>query len=124
TADLQLPGMLHARVLRSPHPRARVTKFDASRALNAPGVRAVLEPGEIPELVREPNYQGQSVAAVAADTVAQARAALALIDVEFEVLEPLLDPEEAVRRKQLLTEPRTFDRGDAERGFAEADVIV
>ena len=124
TADLQLPGMLHARVLRSPHARARVTKFDASRALEAEGVRAVLEPGAIPELVREPNYQGQSVAAVAADTIDEARTALALIDVEFEVLEPLLDPEEAVRKKQLLTEPRLFDRGDVASGFAAADVVV
>ena len=61
---------------------------------------------------------------MAADTFGQARAAIALIDVEYEVLEPLLDPEEAVRRGQLLSEPRTFDRGEVERGFAEADVIV
>jgi xanthine dehydrogenase YagR molybdenum-binding subunit len=124
TGDLQLPGMLHAAVLRSPHARARVKSFDASRALEAPGVRAVLEPGAIAELVEEPNYQGQSVAAIAADTFSQARAALGLIDVEFEVLEPLLDPEEAVRRNQLLTEPRTHDRGDVARGFAEADAVV
>jgi xanthine dehydrogenase YagR molybdenum-binding subunit len=124
TADLQLPGMLHTAVLRSPHARARVTSFDASRALDAPGVRAVLEPAAIPELVQEANYQGQSIAAVAADTLGLARAALGLIDVEFEVLEPMLDPEEAVRRNQLLTEPRTFDRGDVERGFTEADAVV
>jgi xanthine dehydrogenase YagR molybdenum-binding subunit len=124
TADLQLPGMLHAAMLRSPHARARVKTLDASRALEAPGVRAVLEPGAIPELVREPNYQGQPVAAVAADTVAQARTALGLIDVEFEELEALIDPEEAVRRRHLLTEPRTHDRGDVEGGFAEADVVV
>jgi xanthine dehydrogenase YagR molybdenum-binding subunit len=111
-------------VLRSPHARARVKKLDASRARDADGVRAVLEPGAIPELVSEANYQGQSVAAVAADTFGQARAALGLIDVEFEVLEPLLDPDEAVRRKQLLTEPRTHDRGDLARGFAEADAFV
>jgi xanthine dehydrogenase YagR molybdenum-binding subunit len=84
----------------------------------------VLEPGEIDALTREPNYQGQSIAAVAADTSGQARAALALIDVEYDVLEPLLDPEEAVRRKQLLSEPRTHTRGDVERGFAEADAVV
>jgi len=124
TADIQLPGMLHAAVLRSPHARARVKKLDASRAQEAPGVRAVLEPGAVPELVSDPNYQGQPVAAVAADTFAQARAALAQIDVEFEELEALIDPEEAVRRKSLLTEPRTHDRGDVARGFAEADAIV
>jgi CO/xanthine dehydrogenase Mo-binding subunit len=124
TADLQLPGMLHAAVLRSPHARARVKRLDASRTHEAPGVRAVLEPGAIPELVSEPNYQGQPIAAVAADTFAQARAALAQIDVELEVLEPLLDPEEAVRERSLLGEPRTHDRGDVARGFAEADAIV
>jgi CO/xanthine dehydrogenase Mo-binding subunit len=124
TADLQLPGMLHAAVLRSPHARARVKMLDASRALEAPGVRAVLEPEAIPQLVTEPNYQGQCIAAVAADTLTQARAALGLIEIEFEVLEPLLDPEEAVRRKQLLTDPRTYDRGEVERGFAEADAVV
>src|SRR5205823_3330622 len=59
-----------------------------------------------------------------ADTLGQARAALGLLDVELEALEPLLDPEEAVRRNQLLTEPRTHDRGDVERGFAEADAVV
>jgi xanthine dehydrogenase YagR molybdenum-binding subunit len=98
--------------------------LDASRALEAPGVRAVLEPEAIPQLVTEPNYQGQCIAAVAADTLTQARAALGLIEIEFEVLEPLLDPEEAVRRKQLLTDPRTYDRGEVERGFAEADAVV
>jgi len=124
TADIELPGMLHAAVLRSPHPRARVKKLDASPAHDAPGVRAILEPGTIPELVRDANYQGQPIAAVAADTFAQARAALARIDVEFEVLEPLIDPEEAVQKKSLLSEPRTFDRGDVANGLAEADAIV
>jgi len=124
TADIALPGMLHAAVLRSPHARARVTKLDLAEAREAPGVRAVLEPGDTEDLVREANFQGQPIAAVAADTYAQARAALALIDVEFEVLEPLLDPEEAVRKQQLTTEPRTTTRGDPERGFAGAHVIV
>src|SRR5207247_6684923 len=58
------------------------------------------------------------------DTVAQARAALELIDVEWEPLEPLLDPDEAVRRGQLTTDPREYARGDFERGLAEADVVV
>jgi xanthine dehydrogenase YagR molybdenum-binding subunit len=66
TADIQLPGMLHAAVLRSPHARARVKKIEMSSAREAAGVRAVLEPGPIPQLAREPNYQGQPDAAVAA----------------------------------------------------------
>ncbi len=124
TADIALPGMLHAAVLRSPHARARVTNLDLEQAREAPGVRAILEPGATDDLVTECHFQGQPIAAVAADTYAQARAALALIDVEFEVLEPLLDPEEAVKQKRLTTEPRTTTRGDPARGFAEADVIV
>jgi xanthine dehydrogenase YagR molybdenum-binding subunit len=62
---------------------------------------------------------------VCADTLAQARDAVAAIDCEFEVLEPLIDPDEAVRRGELLGgEPRTRERGDYERGLAEADVVV
>jgi CO/xanthine dehydrogenase Mo-binding subunit len=71
-----------------------------------------------------PGFQGAAVAAVAADTEAEARAALELIDVEWEVLEPLVDPEEAVARGELHGEPRRFERGDVERGLAEADVVV
>ncbi len=124
TADLALPGMLHAAVLRSPHARARVTKLDLAQAREAPGVRAVLEPGATDDLVRDCNFQGQPIAAVAADTYAQARAALHEIDVEFDVLEPLLDPEQAVAKKRLTTEPRTTTRGNVDRGFAEADAVV
>jgi CO/xanthine dehydrogenase Mo-binding subunit len=124
TADIALPGMLHTAVLRSPHARARVTRIDASRAREARGVRAVLEPGDVDVLTAEPSYQGQSIAAVAADTFAEARAALGSIDVEFEVLEPLLDPEEAVRRGSLLTGAREHTRGDVEQGLEEADVVV
>ncbi len=124
TADLDLPGMLHTAVLRSPFARARVKSFDASRALEAPGVRAVLEPGAIRQTASEANYQGQSIAAVAADTFAQARAALGALSVEFEELEPTLDPEEAVAQKKLHGEPRSYDRGDVSRGFADADVVV
>jgi CO/xanthine dehydrogenase Mo-binding subunit len=124
TADIVLPGMLHTAVLRSPHPRAKVTKLDTSRAREAEGVHAILEPGDTDDLVREPNYQGQPIAAVAADTLGQAFAALALIDVEYDVLEPMLDPEQAVAQQHLTTDPRKAVRGDVERGFAEADVIV
>jgi CO/xanthine dehydrogenase Mo-binding subunit len=124
TADIALPGMLHVAVLRSPHPRAKVTKLDMSRAREADGVHEILEPGEIPELVREPNYQGQPIAAVAADTLSQAFAALALIDVEYDVLEPMLDPEHAVAQQQLTTDPRKEVRGDPDRGLAEADVVI
>ncbi|HEY2571363.1 MAG TPA: molybdopterin cofactor-binding domain-containing protein, partial [Solirubrobacteraceae bacterium] len=124
TADLQLNGMLHTAVLRSPHPRARVKRIDLTPALALPGVHAAIGPGDCERLTDDCNFQGAAIAAVCADTNAQARAALTAIDVEFEVLEPLLDAEEAVRRGQLLGEPRTRERGDAERGFAEAEAIV
>jgi CO/xanthine dehydrogenase Mo-binding subunit len=123
TADLQLPGMLHAAVLRSPFARARVRELDTRMAAKAPGVRAVLGP-ETEPLTDEPPYQGAPIAAVAADTLEQARAALRLLEVEWEQLDPLLDPDEAVRRDQLIEEPSRHERGDLERGFAEADVVV
>ncbi|MDQ3993887.1 MAG: hypothetical protein M3265_03735, partial [Actinomycetota bacterium] len=85
TADVQLPGMLHTAVLRSPHARARVTRLDVAGALAAPGVRAVLAPEECEYLTREPGFPGEPVAAVAADTFAQACAALERIDVEWDV---------------------------------------
>jgi xanthine dehydrogenase YagR molybdenum-binding subunit len=123
TADLRKPGMLHAAVLRSPHPRARAT-VDLSPALGMPGVHAAVGPGDIDQLSAECNYQGQAVAAVCADTLAQARAAVRAIRCDFEVLEPLLDPDEAVRRGELLGDPRVRERGDFQRGLAEADVVV
>jgi CO/xanthine dehydrogenase Mo-binding subunit len=119
TADVQLPGMLHAAVLRSPHAHARVKTLDLEAARQAPGVRGVL--GPIEETI---GYPGQAVAAVAADTLAQAQAAVALIEVEWELLEPLLDPDEAVAREALVSDARIAERGDVERGFAEADVVV
>jgi len=124
TADVQLPGMLHTAVLRSPHAYARVKAIDLTRALAAPGVRAAIGPDDLDVLVDEAGYPGVAVAAVAADTFGEAADAMALIDVDWELLEPVLDPDEAVRRNQLLIEPRRYERGDVERGFAEADVVV
>ncbi len=123
TADIQLPGMLHAAVLRSPFARARVREIDLRMAAKAPGVRAVIGP-ETDPLTDEPAYQGAPIAAVAADTLDQARAALRLIEVEWEQLEPLLDPDEAVRQNQLVEVASREERGDVERGLAEADVVV
>jgi CO/xanthine dehydrogenase Mo-binding subunit len=152
TADVRLPGMLHAAVLRSPYARARVGRIDASRALEAPGVRAVLlpeaaeapptrrtaavesDPGQIAgalaerarvaPLTTEPGYDGHAVAAVAAETFGQALRALELIEVDWEPLEPLLDPDEAVRRSSVVSDARVSERGDLERGLAEADAVV
>ncbi len=124
TADLQLPGMLHAAILRSPYAHARVKRIDLARALGAPGVRGALGPGEAKGLEEEAGYAGAPVAALAADTFGQARAALRLVDVEWEELETVLDPHEAVARGQLTAEPERHERGDFERALAEADVVV
>jgi xanthine dehydrogenase YagR molybdenum-binding subunit len=125
TADLELNGMLHTAVLRSPHPRAKVTRIDLAPARAMTGVHAVIGPRDIPQLADDCHFQGEAIAAVCADSLAQARVALRAIDVEFEVLEPLLDPDEAARRGELVDdEPRVQERGDYERGLAEADVVV
>jgi CO/xanthine dehydrogenase Mo-binding subunit len=124
TADLQLPGMLHTAVLRSPYARARVTSIDLDAARTARGVRAVIGPGEIEALTDEPGYVGHAVAAVAAATFGQAEAALQQLGVEWEVLEPLLDPDEAVKRESFVSDVKNYERGDFERGVADADVIV
>ncbi len=124
TADLRLPGMLHTAVLRSPHARARVKKISFERALGAPGVRAAIGPGDAHVLTDEPGFQGEAVAAVAADSFARARAALRLVEVEWEMLEPLLDPDEAVRRGLLVGEASRYERGDVDKSLAEADVVV
>jgi CO/xanthine dehydrogenase Mo-binding subunit len=125
TADVQLPGMLHTAVLRSPYARARVNRIDLEPARTSPGVRAAIGPGDLELLTGEPGYVGQAVAAVAADTMSQAQAATAAISVDWEILQPLLDPDDAVRRESFTNDgPDTYDRGDFDRGRAEADVLV
>jgi CO/xanthine dehydrogenase Mo-binding subunit len=124
TADLKLPGLLHAAVLRSPFARARVNSIDFSRALELPGVVAAVGPGDAHVLQEEPPFHGAPVAAIAAESYDRAREALALVEVEWEELEPLLDPEQAVREKSFVDEPRSYERGDVDAGFAQADVVV
>ncbi len=105
TADLVFPGLLQAAVLRSPHARARVKRLDLAGAADAPGVRAAVGPDDTDVLTREPSYQGAP-------------------KVDWEQLDALIDPEEAVRRNQLHDSARRYERGDAERAIAEADVVV
>ncbi len=125
TADLALPGMLHAAVLRSTYARARVKNLDLSGALELPGVLGAIGPADCHVLQEEANFHGAPVAAVAAESLGKAREALARIEVEWEELEPLLDPEEAVRQKSFVDdEPRRYERGDVDAAFADADVVV
>jgi CO/xanthine dehydrogenase Mo-binding subunit len=124
TADIQLPGMLHTAVLRSPHAHARVKTIDLAPALGLPGVHGALGPGDAKGLEDEPGFCGAAVAAVAADTFAQARRAVEAINVEWELLEAILDPEEAVRREQFTMPSPTYERGDFEKALESADVVI
>src|SRR5437867_266065 len=109
-ADIQLRGLLHAKLLRRPHAHARITRIDPSRAKALAGVRAVLTAADMPYLKKKAPtrahavlaidrvlFAGQPVAAVAADEVAIAEEALDLIDVEYEVLPAAVDPLEAMK---------------------------
>ena len=88
-------------------------------------MHGAIGPEDCHVLTLEPPYEGAPVAAVAAASAGDARRALELIEVEWEPLEPLLDPDEAVRRESFVDdEPRRYSRGDLERGLAEADVVL
>ena len=177
-ADISLPGMLHGKVLRSPHAHARIRSIDASRALALPGVKAVATAADLVQAegraadlgegaMANPRYisnnvlaadkalyQGHAVAAVAATTVAIAEEALSLIDVDYEVLSPVLNVVDAMKDGAPLVHERlatiedatirtggvlsdddgskgsnianrfTFEIGDLDKGFQEADVVV
>lgn len=108
-ADVKLPGLLWAKILRSPHPHARLRRVDISKAEKSPGVRAVLT-GEdvkgrlIGKQIRDMpvlcwdkvRFAGDRVAAVAADSAEAAEEALHLIEVDYEVLPAVFDPLEAM----------------------------
>jgi 4-hydroxybenzoyl-CoA reductase alpha subunit len=145
--DLALPRMLYARMLRSPHPHARIRRLDVSRAAAHPGVLATLVGTELPipfgilpvsqdehalalDTVR---FVGDPVAAVAALDEETAEEALRRIDVDYEVLPPLMTIEEALAREDARIHdygPRgnvhkevSFDFGGVEEGFREADHV-
>ena len=103
--DIQLPRMLHAKFLRSPHAHARIVSIDTSKAETMPGVKCVLTYRNVPKvhplrkfeylLDETVHYPGEEVAAVAALTPEIAEEALDLIDVKYQVLPAVVDPEEA-----------------------------
>ncbi len=103
--DLQFgPGLLYGRIVRSPHPHALIQRVDTSKALDLPGVKAVVTGDDTPSFIGlylkdrhifcrdRTRYVGDPVAGVIATTEAIAEEACKLIDVEYEVLEPVLDP--------------------------------
>lgn len=144
--DLNYPGMLYGKILRSPHPHARIKNIDVSGAEAMPGVRAVLTGSglqckpfgivvddEMPLAVDRVRYIGDELAAVAAVNQKIAERALEAILVEYELLPAVYEPNEALfdGAPQLhdnfpgnIAWQRTLSRGDAETGLREADVIV
>ena len=167
-ADLDLTGMLQARVLRSPHAHARIKSIDTSRAEALDGVRAVVTAADLPlaalsreDLGNDYNrfkflsdnflasdkalYRGHAVAAVAADNAHIAEAALSLISVDYEVLEPVIDVRAAMQddapllhddlihtsamgevsdKPSNVASYMKFEKGDTAAGLANSDVIV
>ena len=141
--DVSLPNMLHAAILRCPHAHANVKKVDLSKAREMPGVRAVLSDAD-PEAhigwylaasrLFDPHcrYEGEEVAAVAAETPLQARDALRAIRVEYEELPFVTNMEDALKpgataiqgTSNVVSPGRPNGRGDVEKGFAEADVVL
>ena len=131
TVDVVLPGMLHAAVLRSPVGHGRVTSLDLDSARATPGVRAVLGPEtevsfttRAPVLVTEPQYAGQPIAVVAADSVDAAAAGVTALALAIEALPHVVDPDEALRDQRFTRDPSEEGRGDAEAALAAADVRV
>jgi CO/xanthine dehydrogenase Mo-binding subunit len=150
SGDIKLPGMLYGKTLHCPHPRARIVKIDTSKAEALTGVAAVLTKEnaggwrtswyEVPELAFPEciTHEGTEVAAVAAKDIATARKAVELINVEYEVLTPMLDAEEALKsppppliadeeypgREMFDRKSFVIQRGDLEKGFEEADLII
>jgi len=166
-ADYSLPGMLWAKILRSPHAHARIRSINTAKAEALPGVKAVLTSADLPNqtfdyigpervavnywhmtrniLAREKAlYEGHAIAAVAATTAAIAAEAIALIEVDYEVLPHVIDVDEAMQpdapvlfedmitrgvepaptKPSNITKRLEFKVGDLDAGFAAADEIV
>ncbi|MFJ2792039.1 molybdopterin-dependent oxidoreductase [Streptomyces sp. NPDC094461] len=161
TFDIEVPGLLHMKVLRSPHAHARITSVDTAAALRVPGVHAVFTHRDAPErhfstarhehpeedpddtrvLDDTVRHVGQRVAAVVADSEAAAEEGCRRVEVTYEVLPAVLDPEEAMRpgapvvhdkdaTTARIARPRDNvvgeahgETGDVEAGFAEADAV-
>ncbi|HEY0365967.1 MAG TPA: xanthine dehydrogenase family protein molybdopterin-binding subunit [Pyrinomonadaceae bacterium] len=128
TYDQRLPGMLYARVLRSPHAHARITKLDTDAAAKIPGVKAI-----IPAPLAEVRFAGAPVAAVAATTPEIAGDALRAIKVTYEVLPHVVHAHHAIRpdapkvvadENNLQEKAKNGDAQKAEAAFANADAIV
>jgi CO/xanthine dehydrogenase Mo-binding subunit len=134
-ADVNLPGLLWGKVLRSPHPHARIRRLDASKARQLPGVRAIItgedtkdcligkQIRDMPVLCREVvRFVGDRVAAVAALSLEAAEEALAQIDVDYEPLPAVFDPLEAMEPKAPLLHENVAGYDGAPKDILAADV--
>ena len=157
TADVSLPAQLHARFKYADHPRARIVRIETSRAKALPGVLAVLTHEDVPDVLYgqmakdrrlfakgEVRFEADVVAAVAAMTPETALEAVNLIEVEYEPLPPITDPETALADDTPLVHPdwesyeaddalnrrgnvlghSTIVKGDAAAAMANAEFVV
>ncbi len=149
TDDIKLPGMLHGKIKRSPHPHARIVSIDVSKAMAMDGVFAVVTGADMPTpygiipwtpdetalCVEKALYVGDGVAAVAAIDEDTAIDALGAIEIEYEVLQPLFDPEESLAQSRdnpinpyartgNLSKKVLLEFGDVEAALAKADLVV
>jgi 4-hydroxybenzoyl-CoA reductase alpha subunit len=147
TDDLHLPRMLFGRLLRCPHPHARIVRIDASRALARPGVIAVITgqdmperfgiipwtPDEFPLALEKARFVGDAVAAVAATDERLAHEAAELIDVEYEILPAATDLDTAIRRPEIglgkagkdnVSKAVELSFGDVDGKLAASDLVV
>ncbi len=143
--DMEFPNLLYGKILRSPHPHARILHIDTSKAEAVPGVKAIITakdtPGrkfgmEIPDVdvlaVDKVRYVGDEVAAVAADTEDIAEEAISRIEVEYELLPVVDDPETAMKpgaplvhenAKNNIAKEYHLSRGNVEADFASCDYV-
>ena len=149
SADIILPGLIHGAVLRSPYAHAVIKSIDTSRAEAHPDVRAIVTSKDLPDpsgwdigdrhlsnkvlASDKVVYKGHAIAGVAAANAHAAEAALALIDVEFEVLPAVTSAEEAMAEgaPQLhpeyagnISDHSQLKLGDVDAAFGEADIVV
>ena len=144
--DLSRPGILHAKLLRSSFPHARILKVDTSRAASLSGVAAIITAEDVPNnrfgfthldqpvLVEDRvRYRGDAIAAVAAESIEVAEEALSLIEVEYEPLPAVFDPLEAMQPDAPLVHEEHGSNiashlkiryGDIEAGWKESDDII
>ncbi len=147
-ADIDVPGLLHGALVLSPHARARVDSIDLTQALVHPGVVRIALAEDVPgdrwvgqikkdwpvfvAVGEEARYVGDVIAAVAAETPAAARAAAALVAVDYTLLEPTLSPEEALKPGARQVNPRhpnllsetLISRGDADAALTASVHVV